>query len=44
VSSALDHDLPMVQGITICFTLMIVLLNLVVDIAYTLLDPKMRTS
>jgi peptide/nickel transport system permease protein len=44
VSSALDHDLPVVQGVTICFTLMIVLLNLVVDIAYTWLDPKMRTG
>jgi peptide/nickel transport system permease protein len=44
VSSALDHDLPVVQGVTICFTLMVVLINLVVDVAYTWLDPKVRTA
>ena len=44
VNSALNHDLPMVQGITICFTLMVVAINLVVDVAYTWLDPKMRTT
>jgi len=44
VNSALNHDLPLVQGVTICFTLMIVLINLVVDVAYTWLNPRLRTA
>jgi peptide/nickel transport system permease protein len=37
-------DLPTVLGITVFFTLVIVLINLVVDLLYALLDPRVRTS
>jgi len=44
VSASVGSDLPVVQAITVLFTLIIVLINLVVDLAYTLLDPRVRTS
>jgi peptide/nickel transport system permease protein len=44
VNGTLQHDLPVVQGITVFFTVIIVVVNLVVDLAYTWLDPRVRTS
>jgi peptide/nickel transport system permease protein len=43
VSSTLQHDLPVVQGLVVVFTLMVVFINLVVDLVYTLLNPRVRT-
>ena len=43
-SSALGGDLPVVLGITVFFTVIIVVINLVVDIVYTLLDPRVQSS
>ena len=43
-SSALGGDLPVVLGITVFFTVVIVVINLVVDIVYTLLDPRVQSS
>lgn len=42
VTSALDHDLPMVEGITVLFTAFVVVVNLIVDLAYSWVDPKVR--
>jgi peptide/nickel transport system permease protein len=36
------HDIPMIQGVAIYFTLIVVLVNLVLDISYGLLNPKVR--
>jgi peptide/nickel transport system permease protein len=44
VSATLQGDLPVVQGITVFFTLIVVVVNLAVDLAYTALDPRVRTS
>jgi peptide/nickel transport system permease protein len=44
VNSTLQHDLPMVQGIVIYFTVIVVVVNLVIDLAYTWLNPRVRTS
>jgi peptide/nickel transport system permease protein len=44
VNSSIQHDLPVVQGVTVLFCLIIVGVNLVVDITYTWLDPRVRTS
>lgn len=44
VNGTLQHDLPVVQGITVFFTLTIVFVNLAVDLAYSWLDPRVRTS
>lgn len=44
VGSTVQHDLPVIQGIVIYFTVLVVVINLVVDLAYTWLNPKVRTS
>jgi peptide/nickel transport system permease protein len=43
VSSSLGHDLPMIQGVVVYFTVIVVVVNLLIDLAYTWLDPRLRT-
>ena len=40
VMAAFQHDLPLVQGIVVYFTVIVVLINIAVDLAYSLLDPR----
>lgn len=42
VNSVLGRDLPMIQGIVFFTTLAVVVINLVVDITYGFLNPKVR--
>ncbi|MBI4211137.1 MAG: ABC transporter permease subunit [Deltaproteobacteria bacterium] len=42
VNSALNRDYTMTLGLTIFFSAIIVLFNLIVDIAYTFLDPRVK--
>jgi len=42
VSSVTNHDLPVVQGIAITFTAVIILLNIAIDILYGILDPRVK--
>jgi peptide/nickel transport system permease protein len=44
VNATQQGDLPVVQGITVFFAVIIVLINLIVDVTYSLLDPRVRTS
>ncbi len=44
VSATNQHDIPVVQGIALTFTVMVIIVNLLVDIAYGLLNPKVRIS
>jgi peptide/nickel transport system permease protein len=44
VTATVQHDLPVVQGIAVFFTLIIILINLVVDLTYSWLDPRVRTA
>jgi peptide/nickel transport system permease protein len=39
-----SHDLPALQGVVVVFTILIVLVNLVTDLAYAWLDPRVRTG
>jgi peptide/nickel transport system permease protein len=39
-----QNDLPVVLGVTICGAVFIVLANLVVDILYAVVDPRVRLS
>lgn len=41
--SAIAHDLPVLQGITVVFTAMVILVNLIIDLLYAWLNPKLRT-
>ena len=42
VQAALTLDIPLVQGITIVITLMVLAANLFTDLAYAVLDPRVR--
>jgi peptide/nickel transport system permease protein len=42
VNSTVRHDVPVVQGVAIFFTAAIVIINLVTDVLYRLLDPRIR--
>jgi peptide/nickel transport system permease protein len=37
-----DHDLPLIEGITLVFAVITVLGNLLADLAYAVLDPRIR--
>jgi peptide/nickel transport system permease protein len=42
VDAVLRRDFPVIQGLILVFSLVYVLVNLLIDIAYTLLDPRIR--
>jgi peptide/nickel transport system permease protein len=42
LNSIFERDFPVVQGVTLVFAVMVVLLNLLADIAYATLDPRVR--
>ena len=44
LNSVLNLDLPTVQGVVVFATLAIILLNLVVDVLYAYIDPRIRLS
>lgn len=44
VTAVLARDFPLVQGFLIVVAAMVVVLNLILDIAYTIIDPRIRLS
>ncbi len=42
VSAVINRDLPLIQGITLTFAVLFVLLNLLIDLTYTLMNPRVR--
>jgi len=42
VSATLTHDFPVVQGLVLLIAVIIVVINLVVDLSYLALDPRIR--
>ena len=42
--AALILDIPLVQGITIVITLMVLVANIILDLTYALLDPRVRVE
>ncbi|GAB2530290.1 ABC transporter permease [Paramicrobacterium agarici] len=42
VDSVLQRDYPVVQGIVIVVSILFILINILVDISYALLDPRVR--
>jgi peptide/nickel transport system permease protein len=42
ISAVNSRDAPVVQGIVVCLALTIVLANLLADVLYTVLDPRVR--
>ena len=44
ISSILDSDLPLITGITILTAAIIIFANLVVDLLYAVIDPRVRVA
>jgi peptide/nickel transport system permease protein len=44
VDAATRRDAPLVMGVTIMVSLAVILSNLVIDLLYPMLDPRLRTS
>jgi peptide/nickel transport system permease protein len=44
VQSAFNHDLHVIQGVTLMFTLLVLVMNLFVDICYAWLNPRVRLA
>ena len=42
VDAILRRDYPIIQGIILIFSFSYVMVNLLVDLSYTLLDPRIR--
>ncbi len=40
--AAVNRDLPLIQGVTIVFATMFIAFNLMIDLAYGLIDPRVR--
>ena len=40
--SILGRDYPIVQGVTLLIAIIFLLVNLIVDISYALIDPRIR--
>ncbi len=43
-NAALLLDIPLVQGITVVITVMVLVANLITDLAYAVLDPRVRVT
>ena len=44
ISSILNRDYPIIMGTTIVLAALIIIMNLLVDIAYTLVDPRISLA
>lgn len=42
ISAVLERDIPMIQGIVVVTALIVMLINLLVDLSYAYLDPRVR--
>jgi peptide/nickel transport system permease protein len=42
VDAVLGRDYPTIQGVILVFSALYVLVNLLIDLAYTVLDPRIR--
>ncbi len=44
VLATTQHDLPLIQGVAVYFTALVVVVNLLIDLAYGWLDPRVRVE
>jgi peptide/nickel transport system permease protein len=44
VSATNQHDIPVIQGVALAFTLIVIASNLIVDVAYGFINPKVRSA
>ncbi len=44
VQAATDHDLPVIEGAVLYFTVIVIAVNLLIDLSYAWLNPKVRVT
>jgi peptide/nickel transport system permease protein len=44
VTAATQSDIPLIEGIVVCFTVIVVLVNLISDLLYMWFDPRVRVG
>lgn len=44
VDATNKHDIPVIQGVTLVLTLVVIVVNLTTDVLYGVLDPKVRVA
>ncbi len=44
VTAATQHDIPLIQGVVVCFTVIVVIVNLCTDLLNIWLDPRVRIA
>jgi len=44
VSAVINRDLPLIQGITLIFAVLFIFLNLLIDLSYVFLNPRVRNE
>lgn len=44
VTATNQSDVPLIQGVVVYFTLIVIAVNLIVDVAYGLIDPRVRVT
>lgn len=42
IDAVINRDLPLIQGIVLVFALIFVVINLIIDLSYALLNPRLR--
>src|SRR5260221_8983750 len=42
IGAVIDRDLPLIQGLILTFAVLFIAINLLVDVSYVLLDPRLR--
>ena len=42
LTAIFNRDFPVVQGVTLVFALMVITVNLLTDVSYAVLDPRVR--
>ena len=44
IGAVIQRDLPLIQGLVLMFACLFIVANLLVDLSYTLLNPRVRQS
>lgn len=44
IAAVIDRDLPLIQGLVLTFAIMFIIINLLVDLSYSWLDPRVRQN
>jgi ABC-type dipeptide/oligopeptide/nickel transport system permease component len=44
ITAVTDRDYPLIMGVTLVYTALLVCTNLLVDLLYSYVDPRIRTE